>query len=345
MTHEFAQYYAASQVGTLWNELYTTGTPLNLGFSRYWGAVAEKLTGAPHLLGYELLNEPSGLCLKGPTSCLSAAQLALSNHIETDMLTPLYQAAAKAIRDAGGTETIMYEATTPPKTVDIFDEPVLGDDDQQALAYHIYCVPGDGDSLAAEIACNTLQTAYQHTYFPWLDKNPSLPGFMTEFGAIQGDASTTAGTKELKHLDNVLAMADNHLQSWAYWQLKKFQDITTANADDSLYSDDGELWLDKLKSLSRTYAQATAGPIKTMKFDNKKATFQLDFTLTVTSAPTEIYLNEELHYPNGYTVDVTPQGCFDITSPMSNYIHLNHVSGCEGAGVHVLIQPKAALQV
>ena len=49
---------------------------------------------------------------------------------------------------------------------------------------------------------------------------------------------------------------------WSYWQFKKFQDITTATkpgAAESFYTEDGKLELNKVKALSRTYAQAIAG--------------------------------------------------------------------------------------
>lgn len=346
MKHQFAQYYFASQVGALWHELYMPGTPLNLGFSRFWGKVAETLGNASHLLAYELLNEPSGFCLDGTLSCLKTPGLVFGNAVERERLTPMYQAAAKAIRDAGGTQTIMYEATVLPKTADVFPEPVLGDDDQQALAYHIYCAPGDGASKTAGIICDVAQKIYDHTYFKWLDKHQSTAGFLTEFGAVAGNEL------ELVHLNNLLKTTDDRLQGWAYWQLKKFQDITTANADESLYDEQGDLEVAKLKVLSRTYAQATAGKLSKMEFDPDSAVFEMDFTVTVTSAPTEIYLNEDLHYPNGHEVTVRPAGCFDVTSPMANYVHLNLVAesspnygGCVNQLINVRIEPSAAALV
>lgn len=84
-----------------------------------------------------------------------------------------------------------------------------------------------------------------------------------------------------------------------------------------------------------------------MEFNPATAAFKLEFTLTVTSAPTEIYLNEDLHYPGGHKVTVTPEGCFDITSPMSNYIHLNVApdSSCSNQAITVQIVPQSAIQV
>jgi hypothetical protein len=51
---------------------------------------------------------------------------------------------------------------------------------------------------------------------------------------------------------------------WSYWQFKKFQDITTTTipaTTESFYTDDGELEVNKVRALSRSYAQAIAGNI------------------------------------------------------------------------------------
>ena len=49
---------------------------------------------------------------------------------------------------------------------------------------------------------------------------------------------------------------------WSYWQFKKYQDLTTAAkpaTTESFYNDDGELEMNKVQALSRSYAQAIAG--------------------------------------------------------------------------------------
>ena len=42
----------------------------------------------------------------------------------------------------------------------VFPAPALGDDPQQALAYHIYCAPGDGDSWPAGLLCDAAQSIF-----------------------------------------------------------------------------------------------------------------------------------------------------------------------------------------
>jgi len=341
---DFAQYYDTYAVGALWTELYSPGTELNKGFLRYWTAVATAFRDAPQLLGYELLNEPSGVCLGGDRlGCLESGQTVFDNHVEANSLTPLYQGAAKAIRDAGAQQIILYEATVAPKVgaVKLFPDLPLGNDTQQGLAYHIYCFPGDGDNILADIICRASLALYYATYYPFLGEHKNVGGFMTEFGAVGGNPG------ELSHLDMLLQTADDHLQSWTYWMLKKYDDFTTANAAESLYDDAGKLEVAKLKTLSRTYAQAIAGLPGRMTFDPGTAEFHLDFVATVTSAPTVIYLNEDLYYPNGYVVEVQSTSCLvQHLQIEKNYLEfsLSTSPACHGKSVTLNIRPEANIK-
>ena len=46
---------------------------------------------------------------------------------------------------------------------------------------------------------------------------------LTEFGAMPDDEG------HMRQLQQFTDFADNHMQSWQYWSLKDFNDITTAN--------------------------------------------------------------------------------------------------------------------
>lgn len=303
----FADFYGAEKVGALFNELYTKGTALNDGFLRYWHTVATSFAGASHILGFELLNEPSGYCLHaGDKSCGKKPGLLFDHTVEGKELTPLYAAAAAQIRAADATRPIFYEPRALPMVwSEPFDKLALGNDTQQGLAYHVYCQP-DMDGLINSIICNMVQQFAYQEYFDFvkLFRSKGLGSFMSEFGAI--------GQSQAEHweVDRLLTVADDNLQSWTYWQLKQFHDLTTANRAESLYDEDGKLEMAKLKLLSRTYAQAIAGKPQRMIFQSWDAFFKLTWNASVTTAPTEIYLNEALHYPLGYDVEIRPHGCF-----------------------------------
>lgn len=67
----------------------------------------------------------------------------------------------------------------------------------------------------------------------------------------------------------------------------------------------GSAKLDKLRLLERTYPQATAGVPISLVFDPVTADFEYRYTPRTASGPTEIHVPVALHYPAGYTVEVT----------------------------------------
>src|SRR4051812_5169943 len=101
---------------------------------------------------------------------------------------------------------------------------------------------------------------------------------MTEFGAMEG---TAVG---LEALDFVMDQADKHIQSWAYWQYKYFDDITTqGGGGESLWFPNGTLDTGKVKILSRTYAQAIAGVPTQQSFDVENGNYALTYTINPVS--------------------------------------------------------------
>mmetsp|Transcript_118364 Transcript_118364/g.339732 ORF Transcript_118364/g.339732 Transcript_118364/m.339732 type:complete len:538 (-) Transcript_118364:380-1993(-) len=338
LKHSFGEYYLTERVGAVWRELYTPGTALRSGFLRYWDAVATAFRDEVRVLGYELLNEPSGYCLEGgPLSCRDAVH-ALGNYVERTYLTPLYQAAAERIRALDKSTPIFFEATVVPKVSDAFPAVPLPNETQQVFGYHIYCAPGDGRSGPAGFLCRTTQDTYTHLYYGFLRKHRGVGGFMTEFGAIGGSP------RELEHLGRLLDLADGMFQSWTYWMLKLYRDFTTANAAQSLYDDQGRLETEKLAALSRTFAPAIAGTPSRMHFDVGSGGFELTYVADVTSAPTVVYVNEELNYPGGFAVEEYPSECLNRTQTEPNYLNfqLTEVHGCRGSTVSIRIWRKPA---
>jgi len=335
LKHDFGQYYLTDRVGAMWQQLYTPGSDLREGFLRYWRAVAGALGGKAHVLGYELLNEPSGFCLgNGTFSCKDAAKT-LGNFVEGRYLTPLYQDAAKAIRALDKDTPIFYEATVTPKLQDPFPTLALGNETQQGLAYHIYCLPGDGDSAISGFMCERSQDAYTTLYFSFLRKHLGVGGFLTEFGAVGG-----VNNGEIKHLQRLLGLADTMFQSWTYWMLKLYRDFTTANSAQSLFDSNGEVESRKLATLSRTYAPAIGGTPTLMTYDPVSGDFHLRFTLDVSDAPTEIYLNRALNYPGGASVKISDDSkCLRVEQGEENYMKFHPLSdqGCLGRELSIRI--------
>merc|ERR1719161_1497755 len=308
LKNNFGDYYDTERVGALFKELYTPGTPLNDGFLRYWDVVSNTFSKSVEVLGYELLNEPPTLCLNDAADCGSFSEkypFRIGHKQEDEYLVPLYQAAAARIRKNDQRHIIFYESTFYPKIIDMdaFGAPPLGSDANQGLSYHIYCPIG---WVMEDLSCRGVQALYEHMFHPFLEKNPGVAGFMTEFGAISGSSS------DLAQVDRLLDWADSNFQSWAYWQYKFYHDYTTMNQNEAFYDRNGDLEVLKVKTLSRTYAQAIAGVPVHMAFNSKSGNFDLEYTPNLNMTKnTEIYMNTRLYYPHGYHVDLEPSACWD----------------------------------
>jgi endoglycosylceramidase len=307
LKNNFGDYYDSESVGALFKELYTPGSPLNEGFLRYWDVVSKTFRDSTEVIGYELLNEPPTLCLSDPEDCRNDKYPYRFGHKQEDKyLVPLYKAAAERIRQNDPRHIIMYESTFYPKIgldTDAFGEPPLGSDPHQALSYHIYCPIG---WVMNDHVCKVVQALYENMFLPWLDKNHGVGGFMTEFGAISGSSS------DLANVDRLLDWADSRFQSWAYWQYKFYHDYTTMNQNEAFYDRNGDLETLKVQTLSRTYPQAIAGVPVHMAFNSKTGEFDLEYTPNPNiTKNTEIYMNKELYYRHGYTVELSPSGCWD----------------------------------
>ena len=83
---------------------------------------------------------------------------------------------------------------------------------------------------------------------------------MTEWGA----------TDDVKAVGIDAATADKNLMGWTYWAYKHWDDPTTADASQGLFTDDADLSTvkkDKLRQLVRTYPQAVAGTPQAYRYD------------------------------------------------------------------------------
>jgi endoglycosylceramidase len=328
LKNNFGDYYDSEKVGALFKELYTPGTPLNDGFLRYWDVVSETFSKSPEVLGYELLNEPPTECLTDPAACRHDKYPYRIGHEQEDKyLVPLYQAAAARIRKNDQRHLIFYESTFYPKIIDTdaFGAPPLGSDSQQGLSYHIYCPIG---WVMEDLSCKAVQALYEHQFYPFVQKNQGVAGFMTEFGAISGSSS------DLAQVDHLLDWADSTFQSWSYWQYKFYHDYTTMNQNEAFYDRNGDLESLKVRILSRTYAQAIAGVPVHMDFDSKSGRFNLEYTpnLNITKN-TEIYMNTHFYYPDGYHVEIQPSGCWDthlIGYKLEVHARSNPQTDCQG---------------
>jgi len=313
----FFEYYFSAAVGNAFQELYDNTRGLQDEFAAYWQAVAAAFADSPYVLGYEIINEPwAGDIYKHPKALLEPG------YADQNFLFPLYQNIYNAIREVDTEHIVFFESAVSDEYPCGFPSGPGGPeaDEVQAYSYHVYCGPTDANGDPTKpLLCNYTDD-YLFDVKQYDHKRMGLAGFMTEFGALLG---TQVGVDSLHYL---LGKADHSIQSWAYWQYKSYKDVTTASPSgaESFYVN-GTLDTAKVRALSRTYARATAGVPTVQFFDPVTAIFQLGYDIVsgLASDVTEIYINAEYYYPNGYTIDLT-EGLKQVQSPDPSLIWISN---------------------
>jgi len=169
----------------------------------------------------------------------------------------------------------------------------------------------------------------------------SSGAMLTEF-----DRPSTSGDFEDDNYIRICDAADRHLQSHSFWEWKTFCKetnetlnsnssfaaygacITGYGSHDFIWNDDGSTNQDVMKKLARTYAQAVAGDTISMKYEWKTQYFVLKYEIDTTiSAPTEIYLNTELNYPNGFVVEIEPEWAASYSHIRPNHLYISPQEG------------------
>eukprot|EP01132_Coremiostelium_polycephalum_P008414 gene8414-10332_t len=332
LNKEFGIYYFSADVNSGFQSLYDNVNGIRDELIQYWTTLAQTFKNTQSVLGYEIINEPWGGDIYE-----SWKYLLDFGYADSQNLYPLYQDVNTAIREIDNEHCIFFEKSLVDLYESYFPAGTPGGidyNDRQVYSYHIYCATDRNGSPRHEYICDTENNIFFNGAMKDLAKLGG-GGFMTEFGAVSNS------TNSLEMLDFMTSEADKYLQSWTYWQFKYYNDITTAGSTESLYNQDGSLDVAKLKTLSRTYAQAIAGNPQSMVFDPQTASFQLVFNVdTSITQPTIIYLNEDLYYPNGYQAQIT-SGVATIQSPQTNILYVNPTSSTpNGSQITVSIKAK-----
>jgi endoglycosylceramidase len=307
--HSFFTYYFSDADSKSWQSLYDNEQGVQDHFLRFWQEVARKFTGNTYVLGYELLNEPwAGDIYRHPDQLLPSTA-------DSRNLEPMYARLHSAIREYDDQHIIFFEPTIIITSLPFkFSETGLSHgpggpqyNDRQVLSYHLYCIAldGNGQPLNTRL-CDGVEDKVIRNRVHDTEKL-GVAGFMTEWGAY--DNKTMAGSRPYEDGIKVMGLADEHLQSWAYWQYKGYGDFTTQpGTAEGLWFGNGTLQSEKVKMLSRSYAKAVSGRYVNQTFDPETGDFSVTFTADVMAdfPPTVIYVNEKYYYPDGLTVSVYP---------------------------------------
>ncbi|EAL72387.1 hypothetical protein DDB_G0270074 [Dictyostelium discoideum AX4] len=313
LNKDFGVYYFSEDVNREFQNLYDNVNGVQDKFIDYWRQVVNTFKSYDTVLGYEIINEPwGGDIYQNPEYLLKLG------YADSKNLLPLYQAVNNAIRELDDQHCVYYEKALTDLFHSYFPSGTPGGvqyNDRQVLSYHIYCATDRDGNPRHEYVCDGEDDIFLVSAMKDL-KQTGGGGFMTEFGAVSN------GTNSIEMLNYLTGSADKYLQSWTYWQLKYYNDITTAGSTESLYLPNGELDIPKITALSRTYAQAIAGVPLSMSFNPANSDFSFSYNINTTiTQPTQIYLNQDIYYPNGFTTNIIT-GTATVSIPQKNLIYI-----------------------
>ncbi|MBF6329368.1 cellulase family glycosylhydrolase [Nocardia transvalensis] len=306
---------------------------LNLAWTNFWNngggvvdrlgdalaALAARLRGNPAVLGYEVMNEPwPGLAYP---SCIPAGCPKFDAQYQQ-----VHERLTRRIREGDPTAPVLWEPhvmwnqtipthiAEPPLTPAITD-PAIG------FSFHDYCVFNEAAiylGLPRELVglCG-VQHDRTWSNYETFEARTRIPALVTEFG---GDTRADTAARTLDR-------ADQRLVGWMWWHYNSIEG--PGDRPDPFTGDLG-------RQLVRTYPRATAGTPLSLSFDARTGEMRYRYRPENLGVPTEI-TTSDLHYPNGYTVDV--QGGRATSAPDSRVVTIEADSGA--LAVDVVIRARS----
>jgi endoglycosylceramidase len=290
----FPTGYWTPEVSTVFDNFWANKDGLLDDWADTWRLTAAHWRDQPYSMGYDLLNEPwAG---NEWETCLTAG----CPQTYTTELQPAFEKALSAIRRVDPSSVVWWEPQQfyGGQKLDSYYTAVPGEQNL-GFSWHNYCpdvflqsqgVPGSDTEN-----CTAYSDDRERNAIAQAQRMNAVP-LMTEYGA----------TDNVRAIQIDTAVADQHLMGWMEWAYKRWNDPTTADSAQGLFTDDSDLStvkMDKLRQLVRTYPQATAGIPQKLSFDSDTGDFSYTYRPRPLDAPTVIYVSP-LHYPHGRTVSV-----------------------------------------
>lgn len=284
----FALFYTTDNVRDAFKALYTNVDGIADSLGEFWQTVANLFKDEPNVVGYELINEPPSVSV-------------IPDDLDKNYLQPFYASLNEQIRQIDNNTILFFE----PNVFDVFSTGFTQGpggpeyNDRQVFSYHIYCPDVDSSGQPIDPSICELTDKSILTNKADAAEKLGIAAFMTEFGALSDT------NKSCDEIARVTGLAESRLHSWSYWQLKWYNDFTTADKPgsvESFYNVDGSLQTNKVKALARSYAYATCGVPQNTTFDAQTGTFTLVYvTGECQGQQTELFLSSDFWYPNGFT--------------------------------------------
>jgi hypothetical protein len=289
----FPEGYWTPEVSTVFDNFWANKNNLLDHWVTYWKQVAAHYKDQPYSMGYDLINEPwAGIEWTG---CILIAGC-WSTY--TKELQPAQNKALAGIRTVDPKNIVWYEPQQlaaglpiPTHLTSVPGENNLG------LSWHNYCSATFAASLGIPLdlteTCKSFTRNRENNALKQAAEMNAVP-LMSEWGA----------TDNARAIEIDADSADANNMGWLYWAYKYWNDPTTADTDQGMFTDDANLATakPKLAQLVRSYPQATAGRDLVYKYDPQTGLFTMSFTSDPSiDAPTRIFVSP-LTAPHGYTV-------------------------------------------
>lgn len=303
----WATFYLASATGSAFQNLYDNYDGLQDALGLFWKKIAERFHSFDKVFGYELINEPwAGDHLSNPLRLLPG-------YADKHNLGPMYDNLNNYIREIDDKHIVFFEPVTWDDFIPMGFEHAPGGNDfanRSAISYHYYQLP----CLNLRWEISGRQKDQQRL---------RVGSICTEFDIF---------TNDFNDISQSLDLFDDYLQSWIGWDYK----------NSNFYLQNFTANLTYIRVISRTYAQAVAGKTKSMKFDSNTRDFSLSYEACSDCGETEIYLNEDLHYEQGFNVTLNNEN-LEWYQPKKNRVHVRpktNLTIAEGSTVSLLINRK-----
>jgi len=319
----WSMWYMTDQCGKAFAQLYDGEGPMAQAFASYWRDVARRFKGHPGVLAYELLNEPwLGDHVKDPLLLLEAGR-AEKLHVSK------YMQRMHDIVKAADPDALIFYAPAEVNNRAMrrvgYEEGFLP---EAAMAYHVYCVVGTDSEGPTTTFLKEL--CHFNDGFTLKQRQDDIArlrtaGFVTEFGGVGASATGLAEVEfVLAHFD-----AMQPPTSWAFWDIGE---VTRQNASSKAAY---------MKVLARPYPRAVAGVLHTIHFDTVTGAFEMSYTADAT-ASTEVVLAQQLNYPSGHTVNISPAGALEVHETTYGLELMATTHGKQT--IHVKVAPKGVAQ-
>jgi len=320
----FPEGYWTPEVSSVFDNFWANRGGLQDSWATYWKLVAQHYKDQPYSMGYDLMNEPwAGL--EWPLCVATGCPLTYSQELQ-----PAMTRALRAVRQVDPTNVVWWEPQqfagglqSPTFYSQVTGEPNLG------YSWHNYCsavfLQSTGLPLFSTDSCRSFSNDREDTAIAQAATMGAVP-LMTEWGA----------TDDLNAVGIDADVADQHQMGWMYWAYKHWDDPTTADSAQGLFTDDADLStvkMGKLRQLVRTYPQATAGIPLGYHYDPASGVFTMSYRADPSiDAPTRIFVSP-LTSPHGF--DVTASA--GTVSTHGSYVDID----AAGAGeIQVTITPR-----